>query len=112
MSKMYREQRRRGMPKRTAFRRVGLAKAISKKMKSGKQKWIKKKYPYQDFDCDGKVNKYDCQPLNKYKQDSYSKAMQSYLEEQHQRLDNQDIEEDYDGTLKTEVSKGKWRSKY
>ena len=73
MSSMYRKLKRK-MPKKVAFRTVGKAKVLSKKTRKGKQSWVKKKYPYLDFDGDRVVNKYDCQPLNKWKQDKIRKA--------------------------------------
>lgn len=69
MSTMYKKARIRGDKHQKAFTTVGLAKSLSKRIRKGKQHNIKKKYPYYDFDTDGKINKYDCQPLNKYKQD-------------------------------------------
>jgi len=69
MSALYKKARKIGYSKPKAFKAVGLAKKISKHPAKGAQRWLKKKHPYLDFDMDGKVNKYDCQPRNRWKQD-------------------------------------------
>ena len=58
MSNIYWKGRRKGMNHRQAFLDVG-RKAIPLKIKN----------PYGNKDGDNKVNKFDCQPLNKRKQD-------------------------------------------
>lgn len=46
------------------------------------RKWkFKKKYAWKDFDRDGKVKRYDCEPLNRYKQDNiFSKILRHNIE--------------------------------
>lgn len=38
---------------------------------SGRSWKFKRQHAYKDYDNDGKVNKYDCKPLNPYKQDKF-----------------------------------------
>lgn len=70
MSRLYKRLRQKGLRKTTAFKMTGKAK-ISSKMKI-----LKKIDPYGNFDKDNKINKYDCQPLNKKKQDNEYKEGQ------------------------------------
>ena len=72
MSELYKRRARRYADKK-AFMEVGIAKKISMRSFNKTLKWLKKgKYKYSDWDGDGKVNKYDCKPLNKYKQDKFN----------------------------------------
>lgn len=72
MSTMYKKARSLGYSKTRAYSTVGLAKTLSKQTRTGKQSLLKKKHPHLDFDGDRVVNKYDCQPRNKWKQDDES----------------------------------------
>lgn len=71
MSKLYKAQIRKGVPKAIAYKNTGMAKKISKnKLNNPWRKGKFGKFKNMDFDGDGKVNKYDCKPFNKHKQDS------------------------------------------
>lgn len=68
---MYRNLLKRGKPRTSAFKLVGKAKVVSKIYGINKGKDWKQKKPYSslDFDGDGKINYWDCEPLNYKKQD-------------------------------------------
>lgn len=74
MRNLYKHLRKRGLSKSEAFKNVGLVKRLSVKygINKGKSWKFKRKYAYKDFDGDGKVNKYDCEPLNYRKQDKWT----------------------------------------
>lgn len=70
MSVLFRHLRKRGYSRQKAFKEVGIAKKLSRRMFNSNAKRVKKKYPYSDWDGDGKVNKYDCKPFNRRLQDN------------------------------------------
>lgn len=69
MSGLHWRLRYKGKRYKIAFNEVGVAKLRSIRRFNSKGKYAKRKYPYSDWDGDGKVNKYDCRPYNKYRQD-------------------------------------------
>lgn len=71
MSRLYHSLRRKGKPKMKAFKETGIAKRLSIGRLKSKGKCVKRHYPYSDWDGDGKVNKYDCKPYDKNKQELY-----------------------------------------
>ena len=66
MSNLYYKMVSKGINRNNTFQIVGNAKRLSMKGRNWK---FKNKHAYKDYDGDGKVNKYDCQPLNYWKQD-------------------------------------------
>lgn len=69
MKRLYRMLRRK-KGHRIAFKEVGVAKAMSKRSFNSKGRWLKRsRYKFSDWDGDGKINKYDCRPFNRWRQD-------------------------------------------
>jgi len=97
MSSLNRKLRKKGLNKRQAYIQTGIAKVLSK-TDGYKGKQAKKQKPYLDYDGDGKVNKYDCQPYNKWKQDqdSYGEGYSDGLKNLEKHELSTDIEYDKD----------------
>jgi hypothetical protein len=71
MSFLYKSMIKKGFSHKEAYKTVGSASRVSKTDINSKGSTLKKsKYKYLDFDGDGKVNKYDCRPYNKKRQDN------------------------------------------
>ena len=72
MRKLYNTLRSKGYNKEAAFKKTGKAKILSKRYYNNPSKMMKfnKKHSYLDYDGDGKVNKYDCYPFDKKRQDA------------------------------------------
>lgn len=68
LSLIQKRLRRKGYSQKTAFKKAGKIKGVRWKNKQ--------KHAYKDYDGDGVVNKYDCQPNNPFRQDMISDTIE------------------------------------
>lgn len=70
MQRLYRQLRKKGLSKVRSYAITGMARKLSRDLYNSSAKIVKRKYPYYDFDGDGKANRFDCRPFNKWRQDN------------------------------------------